>query len=204
MIAVGVLLVLIDLVLHLRPAAKVDVNPVERRHARVAAARQLRRAQHSRASTGAIRSGIGPSCATKSTAGQHYLPGTMTGTRETIVTSAVEARPEFLLRLPGPSWLPMLAGIGTAAFFFALTVKFTWMALAGAALALVCIFRWLWEGDPAPSGKRHAVGGGVELPDYMSGVALARLVGSDRAVARERLDLRELRVLLVLPRLHGR
>jgi cytochrome c oxidase subunit I+III len=33
----------------------------------------------------------------------------------------------------------------------------------------VCIFRWLWEGDPAPSGKRHAVGGGVELPDYMSG-----------------------------------
>jgi cytochrome c oxidase subunit I+III len=167
-IAAGVLLVLIDLVLHLRPAAKVDVNPwnagtLEWLPLDNYAARSIPRVD------GRYPLWDQPGLREQVDRGQHYLPGTVTGTRETIVTSAVTARPEFLLRLPGPSWLPMLAGVGTAIFFFALTVKFTWLALAGAALALVCIFRWLWEGDPAPTGRRHAVGGGVELPDYMSG-----------------------------------
>jgi cytochrome c oxidase subunit I+III len=167
-IAAGVLLVLIDLVLHLRPAAKVDVNPwnagtLEWLPLDNYAARSIPRVD------GRYPLWDQPGLREQVDRGQHYLPGTVTGTRETIVTSAVTARPEFLLRLPGPSWLPMLAGVGTAIFFFALTVKFTWLALAGAALALVCIFRWLWEGDPAPTGRRHAAGGGVELPDYMSG-----------------------------------
>jgi cytochrome c oxidase subunit I+III len=73
------------------------------------------------------------------------------------------------MRVPGPSWLPLLAGLGTAAFFFALTVKSTWMALAGAALGIGSIFLWLWEGDPAPGAVRHDIGGGIKLPDYMSG-----------------------------------
>jgi cytochrome c oxidase subunit I+III len=154
--------------MHLRPAAKVDVNPwnagtLEWLPLDNYAARSIPQV-HSR-----YPLWDQPRLREEVDRGQHYLPGTATGTRETIVTSARKALPEFLLRLPGPSWLPMLAGAGTAAFFFALTVKSTWLALAGAALALVCIFRWLWEGDPPPGGKRHAVGGGVELPDYMSG-----------------------------------
>jgi cytochrome c oxidase subunit I+III len=54
-------------------------------------------------------------------------------------------------------------------FFLALTVKWTVLALAGAIVAFVCIFRWLWETDPAPSGKLYDIGGGLHLPDYMSG-----------------------------------
>ena len=99
--------------------------------------------------------------------GQHYLPGTATGGRETIVTSAIDAEPQYLLRLPGPSWLPLLAGVGTAVFFLALTVKWCVPAAAGAQLALVSIFRWLWETDPAPSGKLYDIGGGIRLPDYV-------------------------------------
>jgi cytochrome c oxidase subunit I+III len=102
--------------------------------------------------------------------GQHYLPGTATGERETIVTSAIDAEPQYLLRLPGPSWLPMLAGVGTAVFFLALTVKLTLVAAAGAIIALVTIFMWLWQTDAAPSGRTYDVGGGVRLPDYMTGV----------------------------------
>ena len=167
-IALGVALVLVDLVLRLRPAAKVDVDPwnagtLEWLPLDNYAARSIPRieSRYPLWDQPALREEVDR--------GQHYLPGTVTGTRETIVTSAIDAKPEFILRLPGPSWLPLLAGLGTAAFFFALTVKVTWMALAGAVLALVCILRWLWEGDPAPGGKLHAVGGGVELPDYMSG-----------------------------------
>jgi cytochrome c oxidase subunit I+III len=167
-IAAGVALVLIDLLLNLRPAAKVDVDPWK-----AGTLEWLPLDNYAARSIPRVESRYPlwdqPHLREEVDRGQHYLPGTMTGTRETIVTSAMAAKPEFLLRLPGPSWLPMLAGLATAVFFFALTLKFTWIAVAAAAVALVCIFRWLWEGDPAPGGKLHAVGGGVELPDYMSG-----------------------------------
>jgi cytochrome c oxidase subunit I+III len=167
-VAIGVLIALVDLILHLRPAAKVDVNPwnagtLEWLPLDSYAVRSIPRVE------GRYPLWERPSLRAEVDSGQHYLPGTMTGARETIVTSAVDARPEYLMRIPGPSWLPLLAGLGTAVFFFTLTVKSTWMALAGAALAVITIFRWLWESDPAPGSRRHDIGDGIELPDYMSG-----------------------------------
>ena len=167
-VAVGVLIALIDLILHLRPAAKVDVNPwnagtLEWLPLDSYAVRSIPRVE------GRYPLWERPSLREEVDSGQHYLPGTMTGARETIVTSAIDAKPEYLMRIPGPSWLPLLGGLGTAVFFFALTVKSTWIALAGAALAIVAIFRWLWEGDPAPGPLRHDIGDGIKLPDYMSG-----------------------------------
>jgi cytochrome c oxidase subunit I+III len=101
--------------------------------------------------------------------GQHYLPGLATGTRETIVTSPRSARPEYVLRLPGPSWLPLAAGVGTAAFFFCLTVKWFLAAVLGAALALVCVLRWLWQTDPQPGDRLYDIGEAICLPDSMTG-----------------------------------
>jgi cytochrome c oxidase subunit I+III len=101
--------------------------------------------------------------------GQYYLPGVATGERETIVTSPIDARPDYLLRLPGPSWLPLFAGVGTAIFFLALTVKLFIVAVAGVAVALFSIFKWLWQSDPQSTGKLYDVGGGVNLADYMAG-----------------------------------
>jgi cytochrome c oxidase subunit I+III len=168
LIAIGVLIVLIDLLLHLRPAAKVDVNPWN-----AGTLEWLPLDNYAARSIPVIDSAYPlwdrPELREEVDRGRHYLPGTVTGTRETIVTSAVDARPEFILRLPGPSWLPMLAGIGTAIFFFALTVKWTWVAIAGVLLAVGGIVRWLWDSDPPTDGGRFAVGGGLSLPDYMAG-----------------------------------
>ena len=36
--------------------------------------------------------------------------GAPTGGRETIITSAIEANPQYVLRLPGPGWTPFLRG----------------------------------------------------------------------------------------------
>jgi cytochrome c oxidase subunit I+III len=102
-------------------------------------------------------------------AGQHYLPGLATGTRETIVTSPRSARPEYILRLPGPSWLPFIAGIGTAAFFFLLTLKFMVAAALAAAITLVAVIRWTWATDPAPGDAPHDIGDGIHIPDAMTG-----------------------------------
>jgi cytochrome c oxidase subunit I+III len=168
MIAIGVLIVLIDLLLHLRPAAKVDVNPWN-----AGTLEWLPLDNYAVRSIPIVGSAYPlwdrPELRNEVDRGQYYLPGTVTGTRETIVTSAVDARPEFILRLPGPSWLPALAGVGTAIFFFALTLKWTWIAVAGLLLAVGGIVRWLWDSDPPTAGRRFAVGGGLELPDYMAG-----------------------------------
>ncbi len=166
--AAGIGIVLLDLLLHFRPAGKVDTNPWN-----AGSLEWLPTDEYAIRSIPFVTSREPlwekPALREEVDAGQHYLPGTVTGTRETIVTSPIDARPQYLLRLPGSSWLPLLAGVGTAVFFLALTVKWTVVAVSGAAVALASILMWLWELDPAPSGKLFDVGGGLSLPDYMSG-----------------------------------
>ena len=166
--AAGIGLVLLDLLLHFRIAGKVNTNPWN-----AGTLEWLPMDNYAIRSVPFITSREPlwdrPSLRREVEEGQHYLPGPVTGGRETIVSSPIDARPEYLLRLPGSSWLPMLAGIGTAVFFLALTVKWTVVAVTGAVVALGSILKWLWEGDPAPSGKVFDIGGGLSLPDYMSG-----------------------------------
>jgi cytochrome c oxidase subunit I+III len=100
--------------------------------------------------------------------GRCYLPDAPTGKRETLVTSPIEAAPQYVLRLPGPGWTPFLAAIFTAAFFMLLTVKLVWVALICGALAVACILAWTWGGDLQPLGPVD-VGHGLKLPTYVSG-----------------------------------
>jgi cytochrome c oxidase subunit I+III len=100
--------------------------------------------------------------------GRYYLPGTATGTRETIVTSPVEAVPQYLMRLSGPGWPHVLAAVFTAAFFLLLTVKLVTAALICGGLAIVMMIAWMWNSDPASVGPMD-IGGGIHLPTYVSG-----------------------------------
>jgi cytochrome c oxidase subunit I+III len=166
--AAGIGIVLLDLLLHFRPAGKVDTNPWN-----AGSLDWLPMDNYAIRSIPFVTSREplwdNPQLRKEVDAGQHYLPGLATGTRETIVTSAIDAQPQYLLRLPGPSWYPVLAGVGTAVFFLSLTVKWMIPALLGAGVAIVSILKWLWESDPAPTGRLYDIGGGVRLPDYMSG-----------------------------------
>lgn len=109
-----------------------------------------------------------PNLAKDVEAGRFYLPGTATGMRETIVTSPIEARPQYLLRLPGPAWSPLLAAVGTAGFFMLLTVKATVLAVLSGALAVGMIIAWMWRSEPAPVAPVD-IGGGIKLPTYATG-----------------------------------
>ncbi|MGQ0655723.1 MAG: cytochrome c oxidase subunit I [Betaproteobacteria bacterium] len=110
-----------------------------------------------------------PSLADDVRAGGYYLPGSVTGTRETLVTSAIEARPQWLLRMPMPGWPPFIAAVFTAAFFLLLTVK--WVAPAGfcGAIAVAAMLRWAWELNRGPMLAPVDIGGGIRLPVYASG-----------------------------------
>jgi cytochrome c oxidase subunit I+III len=165
--ALGILIVLLDLLLHFRPARKVDTNPWN-----AGSLEWLPMDNYAIRSIPFVTSREplwdNPKLREEVDTGQRYLPGVLTGGRETIVTSAIDAQPQYLLRLPGSSWWPVLSGIGTAVFFLALTVKWTVPAVLGALVALLSILKWLWESDPAPTGKLYDIGG-IRLPDYMSG-----------------------------------
>jgi cytochrome c oxidase subunit I+III len=167
-LACGFLVAFLDVLLRLRPAARVDTDPwraptLEWLPLDSYATRSIPRI------TGRDPLWQNPGLRSEVDSGQHYLPGVATGTRETIVTSAVDARPEYLLRLPGPSWLPFTAGIATAAFFFFLTVKLFVAAGLSAAVMLVSLFKWLWDSDPQPGERAHEIGDGIRLPDAMTG-----------------------------------
>jgi len=100
--------------------------------------------------------------------GRHYLPGTATGGRETLVTSPVEAEPQYVLQMPGPSWTHVSAAVFTAGFFLLLTIKQVELSLACGVLAVVSCIAWGWQLDK-PSKGEVDIGGGIKVPTYMTG-----------------------------------
>ena len=102
--------------------------------------------------------------------GRFYLPDAEEGKRETIVTSAVDAKPAYCLRLPGPSWIPLVAALTTAGFFVFGTFHQWSLALASLVLAIGVILYWLWTGTALiPEKPQKDVGLGLTLPLYLSG-----------------------------------
>jgi len=112
-----------------------------------------------------------PALALEVARGQHYLPNAPTGGRETLITSAIEARPEYVIQLPGPSWTQWIAAVFTAASFLLLTVKIVVPALVCGAIAIGACCAWAWQLDKGPGGGPVDIGGGIRVPVYMTGPA---------------------------------
>ncbi|MCC2973224.1 cytochrome c oxidase subunit I [Massilia sp. IC2-476] len=96
--------------------------------------------------------------------GQHYLPQTATGLRETIATSPVKGEPRYLMVLPGDSWLPVIAALGTAGFFLLLTVKAMLLAWIFGLMAVGGTIAWLWQSDRKPPIHEARVADDLVLP----------------------------------------
>ncbi len=112
-----------------------------------------------------------PNLAADVQAGHHYLPNAPTGGRETLVTSPIEAKPEYVIQMPGPSWTHFIAALGTAAFFLLLTVKLVAPAVICGAIAVVACIVWAWSLDPGPGHGPVDIGANIKLPVYSTGPA---------------------------------
>jgi len=110
-----------------------------------------------------------PNLADDVRAGRYYLPNAPTGGRETIVTSAIEARPQYVMQMPGPGWAPLIAAVFTAACFLLLTVKAVLPAIVCAVFAVASVLVWVWGIDKGPDKGPVDIGGGITLPVYMTG-----------------------------------
>ncbi|RYF36420.1 MAG: cytochrome ubiquinol oxidase subunit I, partial [Comamonadaceae bacterium] len=71
--------------------------------------------------------------------GRHWLPGTVFGGRETLLTSPIRGTIRHLVRLPGDGWMHFIAAAGTAGFFLLLTVSWFVPAIACGVVAIAAI-----------------------------------------------------------------
>ncbi len=101
--------------------------------------------------------------------GRYFLPNSATGERETIVTSPWSAEPQYLQRMPGPSWFHLGAAVFTAGFFLLLTVQLYWPSMASGVLAVACILRWAWANDLPMRQESADIGAGIRVPTYAHG-----------------------------------
>jgi cytochrome c oxidase subunit I+III len=102
--------------------------------------------------------------------GRFYLPDASEGLRETLITSVIDAKPVYCQRLPGPSFVPMLAAFTLGGFFIFGTFHLWTPALVALLVATLVICRWLWTGTALrPEKEEKDVGLGLTLPLYVSG-----------------------------------
>jgi len=101
--------------------------------------------------------------------GRYFLPGSATGLRETIITSPINAEPQYLQLMPGPSPYPLGGAVFTAAFFMALTVQAYSFSILSFIVATACILRWLWETDRPIQQTKADIGAGITVPIAITG-----------------------------------
>ncbi|MEQ8849483.1 cytochrome c oxidase subunit I [Botrimarina sp.] len=102
--------------------------------------------------------------------GRYYLPDAEEGLRETLVTSVIDAKPLQVLRVPGPSFLPMItAALTGGVFIFGTYHWWTLAALSGLG-SFTAILTWLWTGTAwVPEKPEKYIGLGKSVPLYASG-----------------------------------
>ena len=102
--------------------------------------------------------------------GEFYLADAPELRRETMVTSVLDAEPMQVLRVGGPSFIPMITAILLGASFIAATFSWYVTTLVAAVLGLASILIWLWTGTAEiPEKDEKDVGLGLSLPLYASG-----------------------------------
>ncbi len=107
-------------------------------------------------------------------AGQGFLPDAPVGRREALVTTPIDAIPEYIIRLPGPGATPFVAALATALSLAAGTIGLMIPAAVGGVIALVAVLAWLWSRDEAQPQLLADAGRGLALPLYANN---ARSVG---------------------------
>ncbi len=96
--------------------------------------------------------------------GCHYLAIPRNGWQETLGVDAMTGRPEQIVILPGPSWLPFLSAAAMAVFFLGFLFQVYPVAIAGAGVAAILFLIWGWQNGLKEDHEPLPAGGDLELP----------------------------------------
>jgi cytochrome c oxidase subunit I+III len=91
-----------------------------------------------------------------------HLEGATDGRRETIGCDPVSGEPLQIVRLPHPTWVPMVAAAFIAVAAIATLASAYAVAAAGAAGFVAAVLWWGWE--PSDAGVERETGAGLRLP----------------------------------------
>lgn len=64
--------------------------------------------------------------------------------RETLGVTPVDAQPDVILKMPGDTLAPLLLAIALAAFFAGLLTQLWWLVVLAVAFGFVTLLAWLW------------------------------------------------------------
>ncbi len=102
--------------------------------------------------------------------GEWFLPDAEEGRRELIVTDILDARPLYIHRVGGPTFLTLGAAGCLGAVFILATYHLWALTLAFGAGFIAFTLRWLWTGtSEVPDAPRKYAGRGLTLPTYAQG-----------------------------------
>jgi cytochrome c oxidase subunit 1/cytochrome c oxidase subunit I+III len=73
---------------------------------------------------------------------------------ETLAVSAIDGEPDLILKMPGESYMPLLATICISVLFAGLVSDLWWLAIAGAVATAIAGVAWLW---PLPEAGQREV-----------------------------------------------
>ena len=104
--------------------------------------------------------------------GEGYLADAEEGLRETLVTTVLDAQPLQVLRVQGPTWVPMLTAIALSGVFILPVFKLWAWTLVFAAAFLIALLHWLWTGTAIiPEKPAKDIGDGRMVRLYRAGPA---------------------------------
>jgi cytochrome c oxidase subunit I+III len=96
--------------------------------------------------------------------GDGYLPEVRHRWQETLGVHPITGRPDQIILLPGPSYLPLIAAALLGVFFVGFLFRLYWFSALGAAFALLVGLRWAWTTGLDRDWPRLDAGRGMELP----------------------------------------
>lgn len=96
--------------------------------------------------------------------GEHYLADHDHGFRETMGTSVLSGEPEQVIRLPHPTWLPLVTALFISVFFVAFLVSQYAVAGVGVGLTVAALLVWAWRNGEPRSLAPVDAGHGHTLP----------------------------------------
>ena len=104
--------------------------------------------------------------------GRYFLPDAAEGKREIIVTTVLDAIPIQIARVPGPSWVPMLAAFALGGVFILTTFHFYAAAAISAVATLATVLWWSWStANLVQETDQKSAGRGIVLPLHATGPA---------------------------------
>ncbi|MEO3997152.1 cytochrome c oxidase subunit I [Mesorhizobium sp. CAU 1732] len=98
--------------------------------------------------------------------GEGYLGFMRNGWQETLGVDMTTGRPEQVIVLPKPTFLPLWSGLATGGFVLGLLFKTYWLALIMLAVTVVILISWTRTTGAREDTGPLAIGGGESAPPH--------------------------------------